>query len=212
MCMCLQEAKNMKELSQIISENLIFLRKKAGMTQLEFGEKFSYTDKTVSRWENGSIVPSVDVLKQIADYYGVTVDFLINEHHSAHELSVASNKSMTVKNKAIFLGVIDSVIWTVALVIYFTGLSKFKTADPIINIYWITFLWAIPFTFLVTGFFLNKWFSNRRWAYICLSASVWTILLAAFITFLREDIYWFIFIIGVPIQVAIILLMHLRSR
>ena len=59
----------MEDLGQIISTNLIFLRKNAGLTQLEFGEKFNYTDKTVSRWENGSIIPSVEILKQIADFY-----------------------------------------------------------------------------------------------------------------------------------------------
>ena len=46
----------MKSLNEIVGENLTFLRKKAGYTQLEFGDKFSYSDKTVSKWENGSVL------------------------------------------------------------------------------------------------------------------------------------------------------------
>ena len=71
---------SMEELNKIIGNNLTFLRKKASLTQLEFGELFSYSDKTVSKWEKGEVVPSVEVLKQIADYHGVSVDFILKEH------------------------------------------------------------------------------------------------------------------------------------
>ena len=70
----------MEDLGKIIGNNLIFLRKKAGLTQLDFGEKFNYSDKTVSRWETGEITPSVETLKAIADFYEVSVDFLLKEH------------------------------------------------------------------------------------------------------------------------------------
>ena len=201
----------MKELGQIVADNLVFLRKKAGMTQLEFGEKFNYTDKTVSRWENGSIVPSVEILKQIADYYGVTVDYLISEHHSAVEMKLAANRSISLKNKAILIGLMVTVVWCIAMVIYVANVYKLGP-DWHINRYWTAFLWAVPTSFLVTTFFIGKWFGNNKWVYICLSCMVWTTLLSAFITFLYEAPYWFIFFIGVPIQIAIILIMKLRSN
>ena len=197
----------MKELGQIVSENLIFLRKKAGMTQLEFGEKFNYTDKTVSRWENGSIIHSVEVLKQIAEYYGVTVDYLISEHHSASEMSVAANKSVSRKNKAIIAGLLITVVWTIALVIYLANVLK---SGPN-NIYWKTFVWAVPLSLFLVAFFNYRWFANKRWTLITLSLAVWTTLAAAYITFLPNDNHWYIFLIGVPIQVALILLLSLRS-
>ena len=210
---CCYEAKtNMKELSEIISENLIFLRKKSGMTQLEFGEKFSYTDKTVSRWENGSIVPSVDILKQIADYYGVTIDYLVNEHHSARELNISLNKSVSTKNKAIFIGLMNSVVLMIAVVIFLAGYSKLGTLDYHVNSYWVAFLWSVPIGCFITAFFTNRWFGNKKWTYIYISIAVWFILLSAFFTFYYENKYWFIFFIGVPIQIAIILLMNLNTR
>lgn len=201
----------MKELSEIISENLIFLRKKSGMTQLEFGEKFNYTDKTVSRWENGSIIPSVDVLKQIADYYGVTVDYLISEHHSARELNISLNKSVAVKNKAIVIGLMDTVVFMVAVVVFLAGISKTGTTDYQINNYWLAFLWAVPTATLISAFFIYRWFARRQLTAIMLSICIWSLLLSAYFTFYAENNYWFIFFIGVPIQIAIILLLSLRS-
>ena len=202
----------MKELPEIIAENLIFLRKKSGMTQLEFGEKFNYTDKTVSRWENGSIMPSIDVLKQIADYYGVSVDYIVNEHHSASELSRSLNKSVSKRDKSILLALIITVIWTVAMVIYVANVYKIGL-DVHENLYWLAFLWSVPVSLIVTGIYLKRWFGNIKWAYICLSGFVWTTLTAAYVMFLMlYQNYWYLYFIGVPLQIAIVLLSYLRSH
>ena len=52
------------------------LRLEKGMTQLELAVSIGVSDKAVSKWERGDGTPDVFVLKQIADLYGVTVDFL----------------------------------------------------------------------------------------------------------------------------------------
>ena len=93
----------MENLNLIISTNLTFLRKKAGLTQLEFGEKFNYTDKTVSRWENGTIIPAVETLKDIADFYGVSVDYLLTEHNSIHDFNITIRDTINPKKKALLI-------------------------------------------------------------------------------------------------------------
>ena len=88
----------MKELSEIISENLIFLRKKSGMTQLEFGEKFNYTDKTVSRWENGDVEPSVDTIMEMTKIFDCSVDEIFGvERAPAKEPEVKVVEKVVVK-------------------------------------------------------------------------------------------------------------------
>ena len=72
-------------LKQIIAQNIVFLRKQAGMTQLDLAEKLNYSDKAVSKWERGDSVPDIAVLKDIADLFGVTVDYLLKEDHAAEE-------------------------------------------------------------------------------------------------------------------------------
>ena len=53
------------------------LRKAAGMTQRELGEKLFVSDKTVSRWECGECEPELSLIPAIADIFGITADELL---------------------------------------------------------------------------------------------------------------------------------------
>ena len=61
-----------------IGEFLKRLRKEHGLTQVQLGEKIGVTNKTVSRWENGEYLPSVDMLKILSEEYGVTINEILN--------------------------------------------------------------------------------------------------------------------------------------
>ena len=194
----------MEELSTIIATNLVFLRKKSGLTQLEFGEKFNYTDKTVSRWESGTSMPSVDVLKEIADFYGISVDYILTEHHSSKEFNSVIAKTANPKNKIVLMALYVTVIWAICATIYVASIYNTGTSDLEANRWWCTFLWAVPISFLLLGILNHKWFRGSKWTVVFFSAFVWTILIAAFITFIY-GVFWYLFFIGVPVQVAIIL-------
>ncbi|MBP5780548.1 MAG: helix-turn-helix transcriptional regulator, partial [Clostridia bacterium] len=71
----------MEEYKQIISNNISHLRRSKGMTQAELAEKLNYTDKAISKWERGESIPDAIVLKQIADMFGVSVDYLFTKEH-----------------------------------------------------------------------------------------------------------------------------------
>ena len=58
-------------------ENLKQLRKSRGMTQEELGAKVGLSKAVVSKYENGMGYPSFDVLVRIAQYFGVTTDYLL---------------------------------------------------------------------------------------------------------------------------------------
>ena len=88
----------MKPLNEIVAQNLVELRKKSGLTQQQLAENFSYSDKTVSKWELGYAIPSVEVLKSLADYYGVNVDYFLVEHQISAEVE-KKNKSKVSRNK-----------------------------------------------------------------------------------------------------------------
>ena len=70
----------MEGYSKIVAKNIIALRKSRNLTQQDFAKVINYSDKTVSKWELGYAIPSVETLKQIADYFGVTVDFFLEPH------------------------------------------------------------------------------------------------------------------------------------
>lgn len=54
------------------------LRKEAGMTQAQLGERLGVTNKTVSRWECGNYLPDIAMFRQIAALFGVTVEDLLD--------------------------------------------------------------------------------------------------------------------------------------
>ena len=58
-------------------ENLKLLRKTRDMTQEEFGAKVGLSKAVVSKYETGIGYPSFDVLVRIAQYFGVTTDYLL---------------------------------------------------------------------------------------------------------------------------------------
>ena len=65
------------QIRENLSKNLTALRKAQGLTQTELGEKLTYSDKSVSKWERGDGLPDIVTLEKLAELFGVTVDALI---------------------------------------------------------------------------------------------------------------------------------------
>ncbi len=65
------------------------LRKSHNLTQEELGLRIGLSKAVVSKYENGMGYPTFDMLIQIADYFGVTTDYL---------LGVAKNKTIDVSS------------------------------------------------------------------------------------------------------------------
>ena len=53
------------------------LRKARGITQLKMAIDLSMSQNTVSRYENGEREPGISELLRIADYFHVSVDYLL---------------------------------------------------------------------------------------------------------------------------------------
>ena len=60
-----------------MGEFLATLRKEKKWTQAELGEKLGVTNKTVSRWETGNYLPPVEMLEQLSELYGLTINELL---------------------------------------------------------------------------------------------------------------------------------------
>jgi N-acetylglucosamine kinase-like BadF-type ATPase len=65
-------------------ENLKKYRKKEGLTQKELAEKLGYTEKSVSKWESGNGLPTVEVLLMLADLFHISMDELLLEQTARH--------------------------------------------------------------------------------------------------------------------------------
>lgn len=53
------------------------LRKKKGISQLRLATELNTTQNTISRYETGEREPGIDELIKIADYFNISVDYLI---------------------------------------------------------------------------------------------------------------------------------------
>ena len=79
------------------------LRLRSKLTQEEFREKFNakfnrtYTAAAISQFENGKRTPEVSALIDFADFYGVSLDYLLGRE-SLKQVASLSNEQTTVLN------------------------------------------------------------------------------------------------------------------
>lgn len=57
-------------------KNLKELRESKSLSQRKLGEALGVSNQSVSFWETGQREPDIDMLISIADYFGVSIDFL----------------------------------------------------------------------------------------------------------------------------------------
>ena len=65
----------------MFEQRIRFLRQSHELNQVQLAEKLGVTKQSVSNWENDNIVPSVDMLEKIADFFNVTTDYLLGRDH-----------------------------------------------------------------------------------------------------------------------------------
>ena len=193
-------------IEQNIANNIKTLRQQFGLKQSELGEKIAYSDKTVSKWENGTSVPDIRALYAIAEVFGLKVDDLINS--DAAEKSVTLTKQEVKENRAneiamVCLSVLSA--WMVATFIYFTvwfikGISI-----------WQLFVWAVcPSALMLYRF--NRINANIKWVNtLTLSIFLWSLIVALYLQLLNFHL-WPLFFIGVPTQAMIVISTLFRKR
>lgn len=60
-----------------LNEQITFLRKEKGITQEELAQAIGVTNQAVSKWESAQCCPDIQLLPDLADYFGVSIDELM---------------------------------------------------------------------------------------------------------------------------------------
>ena len=187
----------MEELKQIIAVNITELRKEMHLTQAELADQLGYTDKAISKWERAESIPDVIILKQLADLFEVTLDYLCEEKHAAGRLE----PSKQTKSNRLIISLLAAVaVWLIATVLY-----AYLHGQPGV---WKVFTGAVPATFIVLLVFNSIW-GRKKVNYVIISALVWSILAFAYIILIQYNLYM-IFTVGIPVQVMVILWSKLK--
>ena len=214
----------MENLSIIVGKNLATLRKAKGITQQELAREINYSDKSISKWELGYALPSVDVLQDFATFYGVTIDYLVKEQTEEALQSVAKQdeEDERVKrvNQIIVIAMTVAFVFLVAICVFFSGYyNPFKTrpeGTPAPQGLWVVFVWMVPVSIFLV--FLETWhyYHRRLLNVIMASAFTWTLLIAFCIQFQyyneEPEVIWYILVVGIPLQIILILWGNFKPR
>ena len=193
----------MTELRDIIAKNICDLRTGAGMTQLSLAEVLNYSDKAVSKWERGESVPDIFMLKRIADYFGVSVDYLLESDHTESIEQTLEHRRSISRNRLIISILATSLVWLIAT-LAFVGMLIFSPDLALRP--WLMFIYAIPVSATVALVFNSIW-GRKKMNYPIISVLVWSVLLAVFMSLIMifGINVWPVFILGIPGQVIIII-------
>ena len=88
------------------NEKLQELRKNKGLTQEELAEVLFVSRTAVSKWESGRGYPSIDSLKEIANYFSVTIDELLSGEKII-SIAEKENKSNIQRICDLLFGIVD---------------------------------------------------------------------------------------------------------
>ena len=196
----------MQDIKLVIAKNISALRTEEGITQLELAERLNYSDKAISKWERGESIPDVTVLLDIANMFGVTLDYLVQSNHSK-EMRKLKNRRI-IHNHAFVTGISMVLVWLIATIIYVV-----IDATPInTSLHWLTFVYAAPATLIVWLIFNSIWFNQHR-NFLIITLLLWVCLAAVYVSFKVHSISIpLIFILGIPAQFIIIMWSRIRNK
>ena len=197
----------MNDIKSIIAKNISELRVSSGMTQLMLAEKLNYSDKAVSKWEHGESLPDITVLVDIAELFGVTLDYLVKENHSPKDLPI-KKRIMHKYSRSVITMVAIAGVWLAAVIIFVLLSLLLQNA----NHQWLAFVYAIPVTSIVWLVLNSIWFNTKR-NYLIISLLMWSILLCIQLPLYINDIrVELIYLVAIPAQIIILLCSFIRKR
>ena len=195
-----------EDIKSNVAKNITELRILNNMTQMELAEKLNYSDKTISKWERAESSPDISVLVEMADLFGVTLDYLVRTEN-IEEAAVEHKNKGTKYNRRAVSYIAEGGGWIIAIFAFIvtTLITNQMTFQ------WLYFVYALPIVLIVKLIFNSIWF-NPRHNYLIISALMWSILATVHITFLYFKVnVSLIYLLGVAGQIVIVLASYINK-
>lgn len=150
------------DFEKLVGERITYFRKEKKMTQFELAQIMNYSDKTISKWELGQSLPSIFVLNELAQVFGVSLDVLIGNIPITPK-----EKRKAAKFKFAFIySLLVFTVFFIAFGILFIVLEDIKYEA------WNIILWGIAGSTI--PIFVYSIIYKKQWStYISLSVFVW---------------------------------------
>ena len=197
----MRKEKLMKDIKQIIANNLVSLRKQNKLTQNELASKLNYSDNTISRWEKAEITPSIETLVQISEIYKVPLESLLKENITKQ---VENNNRVFKLKKLATILLCVSLVWFAAIISFFY-LETFFNKNM-----WTLFIWSVPLSCIILLAF-NKYVNSRAYSFCFSTIFIWSTITSIYLELLQYNMF-LIFLIGIPAQVALVIYTFIRPK
>lgn len=79
-------------MADLMANQIKILRKAKGVTQEEMGMVLGLSYQAISKWENGTTIPDVQMIPKIAEYFGISIDELFG-----YKLNALTNKERFIQ-------------------------------------------------------------------------------------------------------------------
>ena len=168
--------------------------------------KINYSDKSVSKWEQGNGVPDIYVLIQLAKLYNVTIDELVGED-AVKKIQEQRKRRLGFHILVMLLS--SGIVWLVSTCLFVTMKMTLPTMG-----WWLAYVYAVPVNAIIIIVYAGIW-RYRLLNFSAVSILVWSLLLALYLTLRVEGLVagslWLVFLVGVPLQILETLWVFFRS-
>ena len=178
----------MENIREVVAKNLATLRKENQLTQVELAQKINFSDKAISRWEKGEVLPDIETLQKLSAVFNVSMASILEPQEEGHKTKFVKPAKKEILSQIFLI----CEIWVIISVVYaYINISRG------IN-FWQIFLWGLPATALFL-LFQNRKTTNNLLNFIYGTLFVWSFITCLYV-YMRQLHPWYFYILGVPIQ------------
>lgn len=179
----------------IISQNISFFRKKMNMSQTELANKLQYSNKNISKWEQGDTTPDIFTLTKLAKIFGVSLDTLVSPMTNESKSAIKTKSVVPLRWKVYMLLLANAILILCACIAIFVLKSVNFSYFPL----WYFMIYITPAIDLSIFIFLCC--ELKKCNTITLSLLGWLLTVCFYITYINSQNIAYVFLIAVGWQI-----------
>ena len=191
------------EVKSTLAQNIAFFRKRMNLTQTELAKMLQYSNKNISKWEQGETIPDIFTLKKLSKIFGVSLDTLTSKITTENQAAITTKQAVPLRYKVYILALVLSILELLTCVAFFVlktlNIQNFQPQ--------LLFLYVLPLIDLTIFIFCCC--IRKKVEGITLSLFGWLMILCFFITFIHVRSIGYIFVLGAAYQALVIAFVRL---
>ena len=186
-------------IKEIISRNIVNLRKEKGLTQIELADALHYSNKAISKWEKGDSLPDAETLYEIAKFFNVSIEYLFTNHD---EVILNKEQANKIRKKEIIF--YTSLVTIVGLLVYSFIALIFSIIPQLSRNNIITILLLDGAGVIAIILIIQICLKVKKYITLLLSLLIWNLTIGLSLLFWEYSINY-IYVIAILLQIIVII-------